>query len=224
MTDEAERFAERIGYRFADPGLIALALAHRSSPGASNERLEFLGDAVINLAIAEVLYRRLPELDEGALTRLRASLVNGEMLAAVARELDLGAFLRLGAGEQKSGGAMRASILADAFEAVLGAVFVDGGYAAARALLRRLFDARLRALPDAQAVKDAKTRLQELLQARGLGLPDYALAAAEGPEHARRFVAECRVRELDLRASGAGSSRRDAEQAAAGEMLARLDS
>ncbi|MGH8427042.1 MAG: ribonuclease III [Gammaproteobacteria bacterium] len=222
MNEAAQTLGERLGYFFVDPALIAIALTHRSAAGASNERLEFLGDAVINLAVAEALYERRPELSEGDLTRMRSSLVNRDTLAALARELDLGALLTLGTEEQRTGISGRRSILEDALEAVLGAVFLDGGFGAARAVVRRLFAECLQALPDSEALKDPKTLLQERLQARGLALPAYALTAAKGPEHARRFSAECRVAELDLVATGSGSSRREAEQAAADALLGQL--
>ncbi|MGH8272365.1 MAG: ribonuclease III [Gammaproteobacteria bacterium] len=221
--DSAAELGKRLGHRFGDPALATAALTHRSAAGESNERLEFLGDAVIALAIAEWLYEYKPDLEEGDLTRMRASLVNRDTLAALARELDLGALLELGGGERRAGGFQRRSILEDAFEAVIGAVFVDGGYADARAALRRIFASRLDALPDPESLKDAKTRLQERLQARGLALPDYAVLVAGGPEHARRFEAECRVDALSVIGKGSGTNKRRAEQAAAAAALEQLD-
>jgi ribonuclease-3 len=223
-TDAAALLGERLGYRFEDSALAATALVHRSAGrGASNERLEFLGDAVIALAVAECLFERDPELAEGDLTRMRASLVNRKTLAGLAGELRLGELLELGAGERRSGGGRRHSILEDAFEAAMGAVFLDGGYTRAREVVRRLFAERLKQLPDAESLKDAKTRLQERLQARGLALPDYALVAAQGPEHARRFEAACRIAALELIGRGEGRSKREAEQSAAKSALAQLD-
>ncbi len=222
-ADPGARLGERLGYRFDDPALAAAALVHRSAGGASNERLEFLGDAVIALAVAAWLYRHNPELAEGDLTRLRASLVSRDSLARLAHELDLGALLELGEGERRSGGGARRSIIGNGLEAAIGAVFLDGGYEAACKVVHELFAERFAKLPDAESLKDPKTRLQERLQARGLGLPEYVLAATRGPEHARRFEVECRVPALGLAASGAGASKRAAEQAAAAAALALLD-
>lgn len=221
--DSVTELGKRLGHRFGDPTLATAALTHPSASGESNQRLEFLGDAVIALAIAEWLYEHEPGLEEGDLTRMRASLVNRDSLAALARDLDLGALLELGGGERRSGGFQRRSILEDAFEAVIGAVFLDGGYASARAVVHHVFAARLDALPDPESLKDPKTRLQENLQARGLGLPDYTVLAVGGPEHARLFEAECRVAALSLVGRGSGASKRRAEQAAAAVILAQLD-
>jgi len=221
-TEPARELEQRLGHHFAEPGLAEAALTHRSARGPSNERLEFLGDAVLGLVIAEALYELRPELEEGDLTRMRASLVNRESLASVARAIDLGAALELGTGEKRSGGFQRRSILEDALEAAIGAVFSDGGYPAARDAVRRLFAERLEQLPHPDELKDPKTRLQEVLQGRGLPLPDYRIVAAGGPEHAREFQAECRVEELGLAGSGTGRSRRRAEQAAAAAVLERM--
>ncbi len=222
-SEPAEQLGKRFAYRFSDPALAAAALTHRSARGPSNERLEFLGDAVLGLAVAEALYARCPLLEEGDLTRLRASLVNRESLAGIARDLRLGEALELGIGERRNGGFQRRSILEDALEAALGAVFLDGGYDAARKVILRLFAGRLDALPAPEALKDAKTRLQEALQARGIALPQYEVVATHGPEHEREFTAHCRVELLDITGVGHGSSRRRAEQAAAAEALARLE-
>lgn len=222
MSNAVQTLQKRLGYSFKNPGLAAEALAHRSARCTSNERLEFLGDAVVNLVIAEALLELRPDLEEGDLTRMRASLVMRDALAALARKLELGALLTLGAGEQRNGVFQRRSILGDALEAVLGAVFLDGGYAEAKAVIRRLFARRLESLPDPGSLKDAKTYLQELLQARGLALPVYALVETTGPEHARRFAAECQVAELGLVGTGAGTTRRGAEQAAAASVLEML--
>ncbi|GIX22047.1 MAG: ribonuclease 3 [Gammaproteobacteria bacterium] len=212
-----------LGHRFSDPDLLARALTHRSAGGANNERLEFLGDSLLSLVIAEELYRRHPELSEGDLSRLRAALVNRETLAELAAELGLGERLALGPGELKSGGFRRRSILADALEAVLGAVYLDAGFEAAADLVRRLWAARLDAPVDPAALKDAKTRLQEWLQGRGRALPAYDVVAVEGKPHAQRFTVQCRVEGLDAPVIGEGASRRQAEQRAAEAALAKLE-
>lgn len=219
-----EGFAGRLRHRFDDPALLAAALTHRSADRRRhNERLEFLGDGVLSMVIAAELYRRRPEAREGELSRLRALLVRRETLAEIAAELDLGAHLQLGGGELKSGGHRRASILSDALEAVLGAVFLDGGYEAARAEVLAMYGERLDRLPAAEGLKDPKTRLQELLQGRQLPLPEYRIAAVEGAAHAQRFVIECRVEGLARPVTGEGASRRKAEQDAAAKALARLE-
>jgi ribonuclease-3 len=204
-----------LGYRFADGQLLDLALTHRSAGGRNNERLEFLGDALINVCVADALYRRHAGLEEGDLSRLRASLVNQEALAEVARELDLGAHLTLGPGELKSGGHRRASILADALEALIGAVFLDAGFQAAHDTVLRLLDPRLAAPPSTESLKDAKTRLQEALQARDLPLPVYAVESVRGEPHQQTFRVSCSIDALQIRTEGEGSSRRTAEQEAA---------
>ena len=213
----------QIGHRFRDPALLAQALTHRSFGSPHNERLEFLGDGVIGCVIAEELYARFPQIAEGELSRLRASLVREAALADVARSLGLSGFLRLGEGELASGGAERPSILADALEAVYGAVFIDGGYEAVRAAVRRTFGEALEALDPRQPAKDDKTRLQELLQARRQKLPEYRVVATAGAAHKQVFEVECTAAGLDLRATGSGSSRRRAEQQAAGRLLKLLE-
>ena len=210
---------ERLGYQPRDLALFRAALTHRSAPGENNERLEFLGDAVLNLLIAHRLYDAFPRATEGELSRLRARLVSREPLAEIALALGLGETLRLGSGELKSGGFRRQSILADALEALCGAVFLDGGLAAAEPLVMRLFAGRIAALPDPEALKDAKTRLQEYLQSRSLTLPRYAILGVEGEDHAQIFRVSCEVPGLALRVEGVGSSRRRAEQQAAARML-----
>lgn len=222
MSDSIHLLEKRLGYCFDNPELAVTALTHRSAGSDNNERLEFLGDAVLGLAIAETLYERRPGLAEGDLTRMRAHLVNRETLAELAIELNLGAFLTLGSGERRTGGEQRHSILEDALEAVIGAVFLDSGYAAARAMVQRLFAKRLKSLPGAEILKDPKTRLQERQQAQKLEIPVYTVVKHSGPEHARRFVCECRLVKPELSARGAGSSRRRAEQAAAAALLERL--
>ncbi len=214
---------ERLGYEPGDPGLFAAALTHRSATRPHNERLEFLGDAVLNLLVAEHLYRAFPEADEGDLSRLRARIVSREPLAEIAAELSVGEALQLGSGELKSGGFRRQSILADAFEAVCGAVYLDGGVEAARRLIERLVEPRIAQLPAAAALKDAKTRLQEYLQSRGLPLPRYELERTEGEAHEQTFWVVCEVEGLRRRASGQGRSRRRAEQEAAEHVLGEIE-
>ena len=211
-----------LGYRFRDAALHELALSHRSTGARNNERLEFLGDALLNMLVAELLYERFPKADEGELTRLRARLVSEPALAAIARELELGDKLRLGPGELKSGGFRRESILADALEALIAAVYLDGGWAACRDNVRELFDPRLEAAATATD-KDPKTRLQELLQARALALPAYELTGSTGADHAKVFAVMCTVAALDLRSEGRGGSRRAAEQAAAAAAIPVLE-
>jgi ribonuclease III len=213
---------ESLGYEARDLSLFAAALTHRSAAGPNNERLEFLGDAVVNLVVAGLLYRAFAQATEGDLSRLRARLVSREPLAAVAAELELGELLQLGSGELKSGGFRRESILADALEAVCGALFLDGGLTAAEAAIARLLGPRIAALPDPATLKDAKTRLQEYLQARSLALPRYAVECVEGEPHAQTFRVSCAVESLGRRVHGGGSSRRRAEQQAAERMLSEL--
>jgi ribonuclease-3 len=211
-----------LGRRFADPSLLELALTHRSVGGRNNERLEFLGDALINACVAEALYLRHPSLEEGDLSRLRASLVNQETLAEVARELDLGSELILGPGELKSGGFRRASILADALEGVVGAVFLDAGFEAARAVTLKLLETRLAAPLSTEDLKDAKTRLQEVLQARDLPLPVYAVESVRGEPHKQTFRMSCSIEPLQVRTEGEAGSRRAAEQEAARRALEEI--
>jgi ribonuclease-3 len=211
-----------LGYRFADGQLLELALTHRSAGGRNNERLEFLGDALINACVADALYRRHSGLEEGDLSRLRASLVNQEALAEVARELDLGAHLTLGPGELKSGGHRRASILADALEALIAAVFLDTGFEAAHDAVLRLLDSRLAAPPSTESLKDAKTRLQEALQARDMPLPTYAVETVRGEPHQQTFRVSCHIEALQVKTQGEGSSRRAAEQEAAQHALEEM--
>jgi ribonuclease III len=210
---------ERLGYEPHDLTLFRAALTHRSAPGANNERLEFLGDAVLNLLIAHRLYQAFPQATEGELSRLRARLVSREPLAEIAVSLGLGETLQLGSGELRSGGFRRQSILADALEALFGAFFLDGGLGALEPLITRLFDARIAALPSPEALKDPKTRLQEYLQSRSLTLPRYVILGIEGEDHAQSFRVSCEVPGLALCVEGGGSTRRRAEQQAAARML-----
>ena len=214
---------ERLGYELRDLTLFRAALTHRSAPGANNERLEFLGDAVLNLLIADRLYQGFPEATEGELSRLRARLVSREPLAEIAASLGLGETLQLGSGELRSGGFRRQSILADALEALLGAIFLDGGLQAVEPLITRLFAERIAALPSPEALKDPKTRLQEYLQSRSLTLPRYLILGIEGEDHAQMFKVSCEVPGLSLRVEGGGSSRRRAEQQAAARMLEAIE-
>jgi len=210
-----------LNYRFRDPALAQLALTHRSVGKPNNERLEFLGDALLGAIVAEMLYEAHPKASEGELSRLRAQLVNGQALAVVARELDLGDGLKLGPGELKSGGFRRDSILADAFEATVAAVYQDGGFDACREVVRGLFSERIAALR--RSSKDAKTRLQEWLQAEGLPLPQYELVASHGEDHAKTFDVSCTISEpMAFTAEAHGGSRRAAEQDAAEAVLSRL--
>jgi ribonuclease-3 len=218
MTDD--RFGP---HRFADAALLRQALTHRSAGNPHNERLEFLGDALLNLVVAEQLYARWPNADEGAMTRARAELVRESTLARIARELGVGERLTLGPGEMKSGGHRRDSILADALEAVIAACYLDAGFDACRALVLAWYQPLLEALPPPNRVgKDPKTRLQEWLQARGWPLPAYALLAERGDEHDRIFQVRCTLAQPALSAEGEGTSRRAAEQSAAEAVLASL--
>jgi ribonuclease-3 len=212
---DIEAFALAIGHRYAQPELLRRALTHRSHGASNNERLEFLGDSVVNCVVALELYHKFPRLSEGELSRLRANLVNQQSLAAVARRFDFGAQLLLGEGELKSGGGRRPSILADAVEAVIGAAFLDAGFEAARRVVRTLLGEAIDAIDPAISGKDPKTLLQEHLQGRRLALPQYAVVATRGEAHEQLFEVECVVPELNIRALGAGTSRRSAEQEAA---------
>ena len=223
MTDDRGWLEREFGYRFTDDEMLARALTHRSAGGRHNERLEYLGDAALSLLVAEALYTRLPNAPEGHLSRLRASLVRRSTLAAIARELGFSQRLRLGPGELKSGGFRRESILSDALEAVLGAIYLDGGLDALRPVVLRFYGRRLDELPAHEDLKDPKTLLQERLQARGLPLPVYRLEAVEGEDHKQQFTIACGIEGVPDEVTGLGSSRRAAEQAAAAGMLAQLD-
>jgi ribonuclease-3 len=219
---ERDRLQRRLGHRFRDPALLDLALTHRSAGSANNERLEFLGDGLINFVAAESLYRARPDAEEGDLSRLRASLVCEESLARLAEGLGLGDALTLGGGALRSGGFRRAPILADALEAVLGAVYVDGGFDAGHAACVQLLAPAMAQLPDPATLKDSKTRLQEYLQGLGRPLPVYEVLHAEGPEHRPSFTVTCRLADDGDTTEGQASSRRGAEQAAAEQMLRRM--
>ena len=204
-----------LGYSFSQASLLQQALTHRSHAAPHNERIEFLGDSVLNCCIAHELYQRFPDLREGELSRVRAHLVRQETLAALAQELELGTYLRLGEGELKSGGFRRPSILADGVEALFGAVFLDGGFAAAERVIRGLYACLLERMDPETLGKDPKTLLQELLQGRKLALPKYAVIATKGAAHNQQFQVECQVPQLAIRTTGFGASRRIAEQEAA---------
>ncbi|HBK57576.1 MAG TPA: ribonuclease III [Xanthomonadales bacterium] len=213
---------EAFGHRFGNPELLREALTHRSAGGGHNERLEFLGDALLNLFIAEALFERHPRADEGDLSRARAELVRESALAERARRLALGDHLRLGPGEMKTGGWRRDSILADGLEALVAAIYLDAGFEACRAVVLPWFEGGLAGPISGERLKDAKTRLQEWLQARRLTLPEYQLLATHGDEHDKTFVAICRLERPAHSAQGEGSSRRAAEQAAAEAVLEQL--
>jgi ribonuclease III len=221
--DGLAEIERRLGHRFGNPELARQALTHRSFGTPHNERLEFLGDSLLNCAVATLLYERFPQLPEGDLSRLRAALVNQASLSGVAADLGLGERLRLGEGELKSGGFRRPSILADSLEALLGAVFLDAGFEATRGAVAHLLAEKLERAGDAPVSKDPKTALQEHLQGRGLALPRYAVQKTEGEAHDQTFIVECRVDDLGVAASGKGASRRAAEQAAAEGVLAQLE-
>lgn len=222
MNEDLERLQRALGYRFQDEPALLRALTHRSASHDNNERLEFLGDALLNFAVGEAMYLKLPRAAEGDLSRLRATLVREETLAAAARRIQLGEVLRLGSGELKSGGFRRDSILADGLEAVIGAVYLEGGFEAARALCLRLLEPELAHLPDPLTLKDAKTRLQERLQAAGRPLPEYAVLSEEGPPHRRSFRVRCRLPDDATETAGEGASRKFAEQQSAERMLELL--
>jgi len=210
-----DALCRKLGYEFSQPQLLLRALTHRSYSQAHNERLEFLGDSVLNCVIAGHLYDTYPDLPEGSLSRLRSNLVNQQMLFTLAQQLDVGSFLLLGEGERKSAGARRPSILADAMEALFGAVFLDGGFAAAQKVLLALYRPLIAQAGVLSPDKDAKTLLQELLQGKKLPLPQYVVTAVLGEPHAQTFRVECRIAGLDIMTYGEGASRRAAEQAAA---------
>lgn len=218
MHPSLDALQQRLQHAFSHPALLQRAITHRSFSADNNERLEFLGDSVLSLAISSLLYQRLSQMPEGDLSRVRANLVKEGTLHQIALRLQLPEVLRLGEGESKSGGKQRPSILADAVEALIGAVYLDAGYAAAEQVVHHLFE-RVDINPHMQAAaKDAKTALQEWLQGRKMKLPQYTVLATTGAAHRQTFEVECHIPELQLRASGMGGSRRIAEQAAAAAM------
>ncbi len=224
MSSSLNILSDRLGYRFDDKARLELALTHRSFGGANNERLEFLGDSIVNFVVGEALYSRFPQAREGQLSRLRARLVKGETLAELAREFELGQFLRLGSGEMKSGGHRRDSILADAVEAIIGAIYLDSDMIVVRRCVLAWYDARLKALNLEDTQKDPKTRLQEFLQSRQIPLPRYEVLNIEGEAHAQQFTVSCHVDVLRTPTTGTGASRRHAEQQAAEQALVLIES
>jgi len=222
VTNKLDRLQSAIGYRFNDINLLTLALTHRSFGGRNNERLEFLGDSVLNFIIAEYLYCRFEDAKEGQLSRLRARMVKGVTLAEIAREFNFGEYLRLGSGELKSGGFRRESILADALESIIGAIYLDSGFDVCKDRVLSWFEQRLTALNLKDITKDAKTRLQEYLQARQLNLPSYEVISVQGEAHAQTFHVLCLVDNLEFPTEGIGSCRRIAEQKSAKKALGEL--
>ena len=224
MTQPDSDLAKILGYQFADLNLMHQALTHRSAGGRNNERLEFLGDAILGSVIAAELYDRYPQAREGELSRLRSSLVRREALAGLARGLEIGRYIKLGAGERKSGGHHRGSILADALEALFGAIYLDGGFASCRDCILSLFGTMLEQAPDPDRLKDPKTRLQEYLQSRQLALPEYTVQDVSGDAHAQSFRVSCTVSATEVMVTeGLARSRRHAEQDAAEKMLGLLN-
>ena len=221
--DKAQSWLSKaLDYRFKDAALLQQALTHRSAQGPNNERLEFLGDAVLDFVISEALFKARPDLPEGDLSKLRSSLVKDTSLAALASDLGLGMHLILGGGEQKSGGHRRESILADALEAIFAAVLLDSGIDAAKDMIEHVYADRLANLPDVDELRDPKTRLQEWLQARKMELPVYDLVSVSGREHKRRFEVSCVIEEAEITTTGTSTTRRKAEQMAAARMLAEI--
>lgn len=224
MTQPVADLSKTLGYRFTDLNLMQQALTHRSAGGRNNERLEFLGDALLGSVIAAELYARYPQAREGELSRLRSSLVRREALAGLARDLEIGRYLKLGTGERKSGGHHRGSIMADALEALLGAIYLDGGFDSCRDCILSLFEKLLDQAPDLDSLKDPKTRLQEHLQSRQLALPEYSVLDVSGEAHAQFFTVNCTVSAAEVMVTeGTARSRRHAEQDAAEKMLGLLN-
>lgn len=223
MNETLDSLEKELGYRFNDKSLLEVALTHRSAGNNNNERLEYLGDALLGFIIAEALFRMHPDAAEGELTRLRAMLVKGDTLASLARKLDLGKFIRLGSGEKKSGGWRRRSILANTMEAVIGAIYLDSGMQACRDYVLDRYDEILHTVSPSTLVKDPKTRLQEFLQSRQLNLPLYTVIGEEGQAHAKIFTVECSVPDLSVNVQASGRSKRIAEQNAAQLALEGLE-
>ncbi len=221
--DKYHRLNKAIGYTFNDVALLQQALTHRSAAKKHNERLEFLGDAILGMVIGETLYKRFTDVPEGKLTRMRSTLVKGDTLAELAREACMGELLLLGPGELKSGGHRRSSILADAVEALLGAIYLDSGMEQVRDVISRLWESRIEKLDPNAHPKDSKTRLQEYLQGRKLPLPTYEVMSISGKDHAQTFEVCCKVENLDPPVVAMGNSRRKAEQEAARMTLEKLD-
>ena len=222
MIDKLKRLERKIGHTFVDEDLLKRAITHRSAGSRHNERLEFLGDSILSLVIAEALYHRFPDVSEGDMSRMRATLVREKTLAELAREFDLGEYLILGPGELKSGGFRRESILADTVQALIGAIFLDVGIEQIRTLLLQWYASRLDEIRPGADQKDPKTRLQELLQGKRKPLPSYAVVKVKGEAHNQEFTVQCEIEGLDVTVVGVGSSRRKAEQAAAEKALEQL--
>lgn len=222
MDKAAAWLKKSLAYEFADEQLLRQALTHRSAPGPNNERLEFLGDAVLQLVVSELVFENTQTASEGQLSRLRSTLVKDTTLAEVATFLGIGEHLILGSGEKKSGGHRRSSILADALEAIFGAVYLDTGLAGARKIIHTAYGDRLHELPEAADLRDPKSRLQEYLQGRKMAVPDYAMQKISGKAHQQSFEVTCSIPELDAVTAGKGSTRRDAEQDAALAMLEKI--
>lgn len=221
--DKAESWLfKTLDYRFNDAALFRQALTHRSAQGRNNERLEFLGDAVLDFVISEAVFKARPDVSEGDLSKLRSSLVKDTSLAALAADLGLGTHLILGGGEQKTGGHRRESILADSLEAIFAAVFLDSGIDAAKDIIERVFADRLEKLPDVDDLRDPKTRLQEWLQARQMALPVYELVDVSGQDHRQKFEVSCVIEGAAVSTHGTSTTRRKAEQKAAAKMLSEL--
>lgn len=216
--------ALQLAYRFRNPDLLEEALTHCSLGGVNNERLEYLGDAILGFLIAEILFTRFPRHDEGALTRMRSSLVKRETLAGIAREVEVGPHIRLGIGERKSGGWRRDSILANSLEAIIGAVYLDSNMETCRDFINHLYAGRLASLTPEPPAKDPKTRLQEFLQAKGRQLPTYEVINEFGEAHDREFVVNCLIKGVDAEFKASGRSKREAEQSAASYALQALES
>ena len=221
--DRYARLSKLLDYRFKDEGLLEQALTHRSAAKKHNERLEFLGDAVLGMVIADALFARFPSVPEGKLTRMRSTLVKGDTLAEMAKEAGVGELLKLGPGELKSGGHRRSSILADAVEAILGAIYLDAGIDTVSKVILSLWSARIDRLDPNEHPKDSKTRLQEYLQSRREPLPVYEVVGISGKDHAQTFEVSCTVAQLEKPVFGTGNSRRKAEQQAAKETLEKLE-
>lgn len=223
MTPDLNKLCQRIEHNFSNIDLLTEALTHRSVGSKNNERLEFLGDSILNFVVAEQLFRKLPDAKEGELSRLRATVVKKESLVEIAKTLDLGNYLSLGSGELKSGGYRRESILADAVEAIIGAVLQDAGYETAKNLILRLCEEKIKQTIVEGPEKDAKTRLQEFLQSRRYRLPDYQVTNISGKAHQQTFSVNCSIKELNLTTQGEGRSRRVAEQKAAQKALESIE-
>ena len=221
--DRYARLSQRLGYQFSNVELLQQALTHRSAAKQHNERLEFLGDAVLGMVVAQALFKRFPTVPEGKLTRMRSTLVKGDTLAELGREADVGELLKLGPGELKSGGHRRSSIIADAMEAILGAIYLEAGLEATTEVILRLWQSRIDKLDPNEHPKDAKTRLQEFLQSRKLPLPVYEVIDISGKDHDQTFVVHCQIESLGKPMKGTGTSRRKAEQHAARNALEKLD-